>query len=77
VITATGSKYRGASPALDRNEAGIKKGKSSAITLNKYDVPVPNAISVNMFKCRLTTEAHPRWSNGQPPHNTTGVPNTN
>ena len=28
---------------------------------------------VNMFKLRFTSELHPRWKNGHPAHNTTGV----
>src|SRR5438309_5456865 len=31
------------------------------------------AMSVNMLGARFTTEAHPRWKNGQPPQSTTGV----
>ena len=34
---------------------------------------MPRAISVNMFRLRLTSEAQPRSKNGQPPHRTTGV----
>jgi len=30
------------------------------------------AISVNMFRCRLTIEAQPRWKKGHPPQRTTG-----
>ena len=30
-----------------------------------------------MFRCRLTNEAQPRWKNGQPHHNTTGVASRN
>ncbi len=30
-----------------------------------------------MFRLRLTTDAQPRWKNGQPAHNTTGVDNAN
>ena len=33
---------------------------------------MPIAINVNMLVLRLTTEAHPRWKNGQPPQSTTG-----
>jgi hypothetical protein len=36
-------------------------------------VPVPIAISVNMFGLRFTTEAAARLKNGQPAHSTTGV----
>jgi hypothetical protein len=38
---------------------------------------VPSAISVNMLRWRLTTDAQPRWKNGQPAHSTTGVAKTN
>src|SRR5208337_792528 len=48
-------------------------GNSVATTLYKYATPVPIAISVNMLVLRFTTDAHPRWKNGQPPHSTTGV----
>ena len=34
-------------------------------------------MSVNMFRCRLTSEAQPRTKNGQPPHSTTGLASTN
>ena len=44
-----------------------------ATTLNRYATPVPMAISVNMLVLRFTTEAQPRWKNGQPPQRTTGV----
>src|SRR6516162_9018881 len=30
-----------------------------------------------MFGLRFTIEAQPRWKNGQPPHNTTGVESAN
>src|SRR5258705_221446 len=33
-------------------------------------------MSVNMFRLRLTIEAHPRVKNGQPPQRTTGVAKT-
>ena len=33
-------------------------------------------MSVNMFRLRLTTDAHARWKNGQPPQRTTGVART-
>ena len=36
-------------------------------------MPVPSAISVNMFRWRLTTDGQPRTKNGQPPQSTTGV----
>ncbi len=29
-----------------------------------------------MFRCRLRTEAQPRWKKGHPPHSTTGVAST-
>jgi hypothetical protein len=34
---------------------------------------MPIAMSVNMFRLRLTSDAQPRWKNGQPPQRTTGV----
>ena len=34
---------------------------------------MPSAISVNMFRLRLTSDSQPRRKNGQPPHSTTGV----
>ena len=52
-------------------------GKSVATTLNTYAAPTPRAISVNMFRCMVITDDHPRWKNGQPPHNTTGVAKAN
>src|SRR5208337_4860042 len=30
-----------------------------------------------MLVLRFTTDAHPRWKNGQPPHSTTGVASNN
>ena len=38
---------------------------------------MPMVISVNMLVLRFTTEAQPRWKNGQPPQRTTGVARTN
>ena len=35
------------------------------------------AISVNMLRLRLTSEAHARSKNGQPAHKTTGVASAN
>src|SRR5208282_6173489 len=35
------------------------------------------AIRVNMLVLRLTTDAHPRWKNGQPHHRATGVESAN
>ena len=37
---------------------------------------MPIAISVNMFRLRVTSEFHPRTKKGQPPHRTTGVAKT-
>src|SRR5450759_2973303 len=56
-----------------RNEAGKICGNSVATTLKMYATPVPIAISVNMLVLRFTTDAHPRWKNGQPHHSTAGV----
>jgi hypothetical protein len=33
-------------------------------------------MSVNMLRLWLTTDAQPRWKNGQPAHSTTGVAST-
>src|SRR6202521_233868 len=54
-------------------DAGNICGNRVATTLYTYATPVPIAISVNMLVLRFTTDAHPRWKNGQPPHRTTGV----
>ena len=35
------------------------------------------AISVNMLRLRLMSDAQPRSKNGQPAHSTTGVASTN
>ena len=35
------------------------------------------AISVNMFKCRVSSERQPRRKNGQPAQSTTGVVSAN
>ena len=35
------------------------------------------AMSVNIFRLRFTSEAHPRGKNGQPPQSTTGVAKIN
>src|SRR5205807_2419228 len=56
--------------------AGSSPGATVATTLNTNATPVPSAISVNMFRLRLTTDAHPRWKNGQPPQRATGVAST-
>src|ERR1700674_3164355 len=56
-----------------RNDAGKICGNRVATTLYTYATPVPMAISVNMLVLRFTTDAHPRWKNGQPPQRTTGV----
>ena len=42
-----------------------------------YAVPVPMAMSVNILGLRFTTDAHPRWKKGHPPHSTTGVARIN
>ena len=56
-----------------RKDAGKICGNRVATTLKRYATPVPMAISVNMLVLRFTSDAHPRWKNGQPPHSTTGV----
>src|SRR5260370_39138830 len=45
--------------------------------LYRYAVPVPAAISVNIFKLRFTSESQPGWKIGQPAHRTTGVASAN
>ena len=45
----------------------------TAKTLKPNAAAVPSAISVNMFRLRLTMDCQPRTKNGQPPHSTTGV----
>ena len=50
---------------------------SIATALKANAAPTPMTISVNMFKCRVTTERQPRWTNGQPAHQTTGVVRAN
>ena len=57
---------RGTSPGRD-------PGASAATTLKTNAVPVPSAISVNMLRLRLTSDAQPRSKNGHPPQRTTGV----
>ena len=47
--------------------------KASRPRCRRYAVPVPSAISVNIFRLRFTIDAQPRSKNGQPPHRTTGV----
>ena len=44
-------------------------------SLNAQDAVMPKTIRLNMFKCPRLNEAHARTKNGDPPHNTTGVPN--
>src|SRR6266446_2151587 len=56
-----------------RNEAGKICGNTVATTLYRYATPVPMAISVNILVLRFTTDAQPRWKNGQPHQRTTGV----
>src|ERR1019366_103434 len=56
-----------------RNDAGKICGNKVATTLKRYATPVPMAISVNMLVLRFTTDAHPRWKNGQPHQSTAGV----
>ena len=59
--------------AVLRDDAGNICGNRVATTLKRYATPVPMAISVNMLALRFTSDAHPRWKNGQPHHSTTGV----
>src|SRR5260370_25759687 len=56
-----------------RNDAGKICGSKVATMLYRYATPVPIAISVNMLVLRFTTDAQPRWKNGQPHQRTTGV----
>ena len=37
---------------------------------------MPMAISVNMFRLRVTSDCQPRTKKGQPAHSTTGVART-
>ena len=46
--------------AADKHAAGSKPGNKRANPLNRYAVPVPRAISVNMLRLRLTREFQPR-----------------
>src|SRR5580692_6626176 len=77
VMAAAASKYTATSPSPPRNDAGNTPGKSTPTTLNAYATPVPKAISVNIFRLRVTSDRPPRTKNGQPPHKTTGVARIN
>jgi hypothetical protein len=55
------------------NDAGRTSGATVATIENSQAAPVPSAISVNMFRLRLTTDCQPRTKNGQPAQSTTGV----
>ncbi len=59
-----------------RNASGKMPGATVATTLNSHATPVPIAISVNMFRFMVRTEAQPRAKNGHPAHSTTGVAST-
>ena len=74
-MTEAASKYTSTVPSI-RNASGKMPGATVATTLNSQATPVPIAISVNMFRFMVRTEVQPRWKNGQPPHNTTGVAST-
>ena len=57
--------------------AGTRPGASIATALKSHATPTPIAMSVNMFRCRLTSDRQPRTKNGQPAHSTTGVLSAN
>ena len=75
MITAAASKYTGGTPPW-RIACGSASGNSTAKTLYANAAPVPSAMSVNMFRLRVTSDCQPRTKNGQPPHSTTGVDRT-
>ena len=52
-------------------------GSSVATALYTQATPVPIAMSVNMFKLRVTRDFAPRTKKGHPAHKTTGVPRRN
>ena len=74
-MTAAASKYTGGTPPW-RIAWGSASGNSTANTLYANAAPVPRAISVNMFRLRVTSDCQPRAKNGQPPQSTTGVART-
>ena len=47
-----------------------------ATRLNRNAIPVPSAISVNMFGFMVLTDRHPRMKKGAAPHSTTGAART-
>lgn len=51
-------------------------GATVATTENSHATPVPIAMSVNMLRFRVRTDAQPRTKNGHPAHSTTGVAST-
>ncbi len=75
-MTAAASKYTATAPAWLRNACGNTPGSRAATTLYPYATATPRPISVNMFRCRVTTERQPRTKNGHPPQSTTGVAKT-
>ena len=56
-----------------REEPGHDDGQQGC---RSRPTPVPRAISVNMLRLRLTSDAQPRSKNGQPAQSTTGVART-
>ena len=74
-ITAAASKYTGGAPPW-RTPWGKAPGASTAKTLQPNAAAVPRAISVNMFRLRVTRDCQPRTKKGQPPHSTTGAAST-
>jgi hypothetical protein len=70
-ITAAASKYTGGAPPW-RTPWGKAPGASTAKTLQPNAAAVPRAISVNMFRLRVTSDCQPRTKKGQPPQSTTG-----
>ena len=71
-ITAAASKYTGGAPPW-RTPWGKAPGASMAKTLQPNAAAVPRAISVNMFRLRVTRDCQPRTKKGQPPQSTTGA----
>ncbi len=71
-MTAAASKYTATAPPA-RTAAGKISGVSVATMLYAQATPVPMAMSVNMFKLRVSSDCQPRTKNDQPAQSTTGV----
>ena len=76
MITAAASKYTATAPSMPRKASGKMPGARVATTLYSQATPVPIAISVNMLRLRVRSDAQPRTKNGHPAHSTTGVAST-